>query len=147
VSHGGCPVSATDAQSHRQPLPGSVGLRHPPDGRQQIGDQLCLENNIIRAGGHRRLPGGAVVQQGQSDDAHTGQHRPQAGDGLQAGPVQADQNHLWPWVLSLGQGLLAPTQIAPTAINSWCRRKTLTGARRIGSPNKQPTPRYASGEP
>jgi hypothetical protein len=73
-----------------QPLPGSVGLRHPPDGWQQVGDQFCLADNIIRPGGHRCLPVGIAVQQGQSDDAHTGQQLPQTGDGLQTGLVQAN---------------------------------------------------------
>jgi hypothetical protein len=95
-----------------QPLPGSVGLRHSPDGRQQFAGQFCLASNIIRASGHRRLPVRAALQQGHSDDAHARQSLPQAGDGLQARLVQVDQNHLWLQVLSLGQGPLVPTDRA-----------------------------------
>jgi hypothetical protein len=57
-----------------QSLPGSVGLRHPPDGRQQLGRQFCLGDKIIRTGGHRRPPVGVALQQGQSDDTHIGHH-------------------------------------------------------------------------
>jgi hypothetical protein len=95
-----------------RPLLALVRLRHPQDGWQQIGGQFCLADNIIRASGHRRLPVHAALQQGHSDDAHTRQHLPQAGDGLQARLVQVDQNHLWLQVLSLGQGPLVPTDRA-----------------------------------
>jgi hypothetical protein len=69
-------------------------------------------DKIIRPSGHRRLPVGGAFQQSQSDDARVGQHAPQPGDGLKAGPVQADQNYLWLQVLSLGQDLLASTDRA-----------------------------------
>jgi hypothetical protein len=43
-----------------QSLSGSVGLRHPPDGRQQLGGQFCLADKIIHTSGHRRLPVGVA---------------------------------------------------------------------------------------
>jgi hypothetical protein len=32
----------------------AVGLHHPPDDRQQAGDQVCLGHKFIRPSGHRR---------------------------------------------------------------------------------------------
>jgi hypothetical protein len=54
-----------------QSLPGSVDLRHPPDGRQQLADQFCLGDKIIHASGQHRLPVGvaSVVQSCDRPDA------------------------------------------------------------------------------
>ena len=79
----------------------AVGLHQPPEGRQQVGDQLCLRHNVIRASGPRRLPVGGAFQHSQVESrlvrARTLGCRPQVGCGslrLSAGSARYDAGDL-----------------------------------------------------
>ncbi|OGG43993.1 MAG: hypothetical protein A3F84_15420 [Candidatus Handelsmanbacteria bacterium RIFCSPLOWO2_12_FULL_64_10] len=83
-------------------------LRHPPDGRQQIGDQGLFGHEIVRPGRQRRPPVHARVEQTHGDDARLRQGVAQEREGLQpghTGHAQVEQNHLGPQTPGLRQAL------------------------------------------
>lgn len=87
------------------------GVRHPPDGRQQVGIYLVLADELIRSGRQRRPPVGSRLDQAHGDEARLRHGLAKVGKDIdpgQAGHAQVQQDHLGPQALGLDQPLLAP---------------------------------------